>query len=169
MDATLLARARDIRLVVLDVDGVLTDGRLYISARGEEFKVFHVRDGSGIVALLKAGVEVAIISGRDSPAVQRRADELGIRHVRQGIGDKAAALAELLGVLGVTAHQVACVGDDTPDVPILRQARLAVAVADAHPAAVAAAHLVTHAKGGRGAVRELCDLLLEARKPATSG
>ena len=169
MDATLLERARDIRLLVLDVDGVLTDGRVYVSSSGEEFKVFHVRDGSGIVALRKAGVEIAIISGRDSPAVQRRADELGIRHVRQGIADKAAAYTALLGALGVSAAHTACVGDDTPDVPILRQARLAVAVADAHPAAIAAAHLVTQAKGGRGAVREVCDLLLEARKPATSG
>lgn len=169
MDATLHERARDIRLVVLDVDGVMTDGRLYISAQGEEIKVFHVRDGSGLVALRAAGIEIAIISGRVSPAVQRRADELGIRHVRQGIADKSAAFAELLGTLGVTADHTACIGDDTPDLPVLRQARLAVAVADAHPAAVAAAHFVTQAKGGHGAVRELCDLLLEARKPATSG
>ena len=103
MDTALLERARDIRLLVLDVDGVLTDGRLYISASGEEFKVFHVRDGSGIVALRKAGIEVAILSGRDSAAVQRRADELGIRHVRQGIADKGAALDELLHALGMSA------------------------------------------------------------------
>jgi 3-deoxy-D-manno-octulosonate 8-phosphate phosphatase (KDO 8-P phosphatase) len=162
-------RARGIRLLVLDVDGVLTDGRLYIAANGEEFKVFHVRDGSGLVALRKAGIDIAIISGRDSPAVQRRADELGIRHVRQGVADKAAVLDELLRETGAKLEEVACVGDDTPDVPILRKARLAVAVADAHAAAIAAAHLVTQAKGGRGAVREVCDLLLEARKPATSG
>lgn len=169
MADSLHERARDIELLVLDVDGVLTDGRLHISASGEEFKVFHVRDGSGIVALRRAGVEVAIISGRDSPAVQRRADELGIRHVRQGIADKEAALEELLRATGFGAGQVACVGDDTPDVPILRRARLAVAVADAHPSALGAAHFVTQARGGLGAVREVCDLLLEARKPATSG
>lgn len=169
MDTAILERARDIRLLVLDVDGVLTDGRLHISANGEEFKVFHVRDGSGIVALVKAGIEVAILSGRDSAAVQRRADELGIRHVRQGVADKGAALDELLRALGMSAAETACVGDDTPDVPVLSRARLAVAVADAHPAAAAVAHLVTQAKGGHGAVRELCDLLLEARKPATSG
>ncbi len=169
MGDTLLERARAIQLLVLDVDGVLTDGRLYLSAHGEEFKVFHVRDGSGLVALRKAGIDIAIISGRDSPAVQRRADELGIRHVRQGVADKAAVLDELLRETGAKLEEVACVGDDTPDVPILRKARLAVAVADAHAAAIAAAHLVTQAKGGRGAVREVCDLLLEARKPATSG
>jgi 3-deoxy-D-manno-octulosonate 8-phosphate phosphatase (KDO 8-P phosphatase) len=169
MDDTLLARARDVRLLVLDVDGVLTDGRLYISASGEEFKAFHVRDGSGIVAVQKAGVIVAIISGRDSAAVRRRADELGIRHVRQGVVDKARALAEIVSETGVGEHEVACVGDDTPDVPMMRKARLAVAVADAHPSAAAAAHFVTSARGGRGAVRETCDLLLEARNPATSG
>ena len=98
MDAV-IERARRVRLLVLDVDGVLTDGRLFISSEGEEFKVFHVRDGSGIVAALRAGVTVAIISGRDSAAVTRRAGELGIRHVRQGIGDKGAALDALLGEL----------------------------------------------------------------------
>jgi 3-deoxy-D-manno-octulosonate 8-phosphate phosphatase (KDO 8-P phosphatase) len=169
MHDELLERARAIRLLVLDVDGVLTDGRLYISASGEEFKTFHVRDGSGIVALQKAGVIVAIISGRDSGAVRRRAEELGIRHVRQGVVDKAQALAEVVAESGVRDDEVACVGDDTPDVPMLRRARLAIAVADAHPAAAAAAHFVTSARGGRGAVRETCDLLLEARNPATSG
>lgn len=155
-------RARCIRLLVLDVDGVLTDGRLYISANGEEFKVFHVRDGSGLVALRKAGIDVAIISGRDSPAVQRRADELGIRHVRQGIADKRTALDELLRELQVAADALACVGDDTPDVPMLERATLAVAVADAHPTARAAAHWTTPSAGGHGAVREVCDLLLTA-------
>jgi len=100
MDA-LLERAKRIKLLVLDVDGVLTDGRLYISPAGEELKVFHVRDGSGLVALQRAGVTVAIISGRDSAAVTRRAAELGIRHVRQGVGDKAAALGSLLRELGL--------------------------------------------------------------------
>ena len=160
----LLDRARLIRLLVLDVDGVLTDGRLYISASGEEFKAFHVRDGAGVVAVQKAGVTVAIISGRDSGAVRRRAEELGIRHVRQGIADKAAALETLMHEVGVGAEEVACVGDDTPDIPMLRKAALAVAVADAHPAAKAAAHWVSSLGGGRGAVREVCDWLLDARK-----
>ena len=162
MDAV-LERARRIRLLVLDVDGVLTDGRLYLSASGEEFKVFHVRDGSGIVAVRRAGIEVAIISGRDCGAVVRRAAELGIRHVRQGVADKGAELDALLGELGIAADETACVGDDTPDAPLLQRAGLAIGVADAHPALLAAAHWVTQAKGGRGAVREVCDLLLSAR------
>jgi len=162
MDAV-LERARNIRLLVLDVDGVLTDGRLYLSAAGEELKVFHVRDGSGLVAVQRAGITVAIISGRDSAAVTRRAAELGIRHVRQGVADKGAALDQLLDELGVSAAATACVGDDTPDVPMLRRAGLAIGVADAHPALLAAAHWVTPSNGGQGAVREACDLLLSAR------
>jgi 3-deoxy-D-manno-octulosonate 8-phosphate phosphatase (KDO 8-P phosphatase) len=162
MDAV-LERARRIRLLVLDVDGVLTDGRLYLSASGEEFKVFHVRDGSGIVALRRAGVEVAIISGRDCAAVVHRAGELGIRHVRQGVADKGEALDALLAELGLAAAEAACVGDDTPDAPMLQRAGLAIGVADAHPALLAAAHWVTKSAGGCGAVREVCDLLLSAR------
>jgi 3-deoxy-D-manno-octulosonate 8-phosphate phosphatase (KDO 8-P phosphatase) len=161
MDAV-LERARAIRLLVLDVDGVLTDGRLYISAAGEELKVFHVRDGSGLVAIQRAGITVAIISGRDSPAVTRRATELGIRHVHQGVADKGALLDRLLDELGIAAEETACVGDDTPDAPMLRRAGLAIGVADAHPALLAAAHWVTKSNGGQGAVREVCDLLLSA-------
>lgn len=161
MDAV-LERARRIRLLVLDVDGVLTDGRLFISPAGEELKVFHVRDGSGLVAVQRAGVTVAIISGRDSAAVTRRAAELGIRHLRQGVADKGAELTALLLELGIAASETACVGDDTPDLPMLRAAGLAVAVADAHPAAKDAAHWITPSPGGRGAVREVCDLLLSA-------
>jgi 3-deoxy-D-manno-octulosonate 8-phosphate phosphatase (KDO 8-P phosphatase) len=157
-----LERARRIRLLVLDVDGVLTDGRLFISPAGEEFKVFHVRDGSGLVAVQRAGVTVAIISGRDSAAVATRAAELGIRHTRQGVVDKGAELAALMRELGLGADETACVGDDTPDLPMLRAAGLAVAVADAHPAAKAAAHWITPSPGGRGAVRDVCDLLLSA-------
>ena len=160
---SVLERARRIRLLVLDVDGVLTDGRLYLSASGEELKVFHVRDGSGLVAVLRAGIEVAIISGRDSAAVGRRATELGIRHLCQGITDKGAELDGLLARLGIAASEVACVGDDTPDAPMLKRAGLAICVADAHPALREAAHWVTTSAGGHGAVREVCDLLLSAR------
>lgn len=158
-------RARRIRLLVLDVDGVLTDGRIHMSAGGEEIKVFHVRDGSGIVALQRAGVAVAVISGRDSAAVTRRAGELGIAHVRQGVGDKGAELAALMGALGLGAAEVACVGDDTPDLPMLEMAGLAIAVADAHGALAPVVHWTTTAAGGRGAVREVCDLLISARAP----
>lgn len=162
MDAV-LERARRIRLLVLDVDGVLTDGRLYLSPEGEELKVFHVRDGAGLVAVQRAGITVAIISGRDSAAVTRRAEELGIRHVRQGVADKGAELDRLMRELGCDPAETACVGDDTPDAPMLQRVGLAVGVADAHPALLASAHWVTRAKGGRGAVRETCDLLLSAR------
>lgn len=158
-----IERARRVRLLVLDVDGVMTDGRLHITARGEETKVFHVRDGYGLVALQRAGVAVAIISGRDSTAVSRRAAELGIAHVRQGIDDKGAALDALLAELGLDDGALACVGDDTPDVPMLRRAALAVAVADAHADARAVAHWVTPSPGGHGAVRDVCDLLLATR------
>jgi 3-deoxy-D-manno-octulosonate 8-phosphate phosphatase (KDO 8-P phosphatase) len=163
VDEALLQRARRVQLLVLDVDGVLTDGRLYITAHGEETKVFHVRDGSGIVALRRAGVAVAIISGRESAAVNRRAAELGITHVRQGVTDKGAALAQLLRDLRLDDAAFACVGDDTPDVPMLERAGLAVAVADAHASARAVAHWITPSAGGHGAVREVCDLLLTAR------
>lgn len=160
---TVKTRAADIRLLVLDVDGVLTDGRLYFSARGEETKVFHVRDGAGIVQLRNAGLQIAVISGRNSAAVERRMHELGVTWVKQGIDNKLAALHELLEVLAIGPQAVACVGDDTPDLPLLETARLGVAVADAHPAVKAAAHYVTQNAGGRGAVREVCDLILQAR------
>ena len=158
-----LEAADRIKLLVLDVDGVLTDGRLWFGAEGETFKVFHVRDGAGIKALQAAGVSVAIISGRSSPAVARRAAELGIRHVRQGAEDKAAALGEVLRATGVAASFTACIGDDTPDLAVMALVALPIAVADAHPSVLAAAQHVTRLGGGRGAVREICDLLIEAR------
>ena len=151
------------RLLVLDVDGVLTDGRLEYDRDGERGKSFHVRDGYGIKALLAAGVEVAVISGRDSPATLQRCRELGIRHVLLAAGDKGAALSGLLASLRIEPRQCTCVGDDEPDVPMLKLAGLAVAVADAHPRASAAAHRRTRHRGGRGAVREVCDWLLAAR------
>ena len=158
-----LEAADRIKLLVLDVDGVLTDGRLWFGAEGEALKVFHVRDGAGIKALQAAGISVAIISGRASAAVARRAAELGIRHVRQGADDKAAALGELLRETGVAASLTACMGDDTPDLAVMALVALPIAVADAHPSVLAAAHHVTRLGGGRGAVREICDLLIEAR------
>jgi 3-deoxy-D-manno-octulosonate 8-phosphate phosphatase (KDO 8-P phosphatase) len=158
-----MQRAAGIRLLVLDVDGVLTDGRLYFTAEGETLKAFHVRDGAGIVQLRKSGIQVAIISGRDSAAVNKRMAELGVQHVKQGIHDKQAALGELLNSLQLSPASLACVGDDTPDLPMLQMAQLAVAVADAHPTVQAAAHYVTHTPGGLGAVREVCDLIFQAQ------
>jgi len=147
------------------VDGVLTDGRLRYGAQGEVEKLFHVRDGYGIRRVLAAGIAVAVISGRDSAAVSRRCEELGIQHVYQGIEDKASVLRQLLSTLGIQARQCACVGDDEPDVPLLEQAGLAVAVADAHRCAISIAHRRTRLPGGAGAVREVCDWLLRARQP----
>jgi 3-deoxy-D-manno-octulosonate 8-phosphate phosphatase (KDO 8-P phosphatase) len=152
------------QLLVLDVDGVLTDGRLQYGQRGEIGKSFHARDGYGIRALQAAGIAVAVISGRRSLAVQRRCRELGIRHLRQGVGDKGAAFEALLGALQLDARHCTCVGDDEPDVPMLQRAGLAVAVSDAHPSALAAAHRRTRLPGGAGAVREVCDWLLTARR-----
>jgi 3-deoxy-D-manno-octulosonate 8-phosphate phosphatase (KDO 8-P phosphatase) len=159
----------DIALLVLDVDGVLTDGRLYFGARGEVLKVFDVKDGYGLTRLMRSGIEVAIISGRRSAAVTRRARELGIRHVFQGATDKLPVFERLLKRLKLDASQCACVGDDVPDVPVMRAAGLAFAVADAHPAALAAADMATPNAGGRGAVRDICDLLIGARERATAG
>jgi 3-deoxy-D-manno-octulosonate 8-phosphate phosphatase (KDO 8-P phosphatase) len=165
---TLIERANDIRLLVLDVDGVLTDGRLIFSARGEEQKVFHVRDGAGIVQVLKAGLQIAVISGRQSKAVDKRMTELGVTWVRQGISDKLGALRELLDILALGPQAVATVGDDTPDLPIFGVARLAIAVADAHPSVKSQAHFITQANGGYGAVREVCDLILESQRRVLS-
>jgi 3-deoxy-D-manno-octulosonate 8-phosphate phosphatase (KDO 8-P phosphatase) len=155
---------RRVRLLVLDVDGVLTDGRLHYGPRGESTKVFHVRDGSGIKRVAESGIEIAIISGRKSAAVAKRARDLGIRHVFQGVDDKLAVLTKLAKARGVAFEHIACVGDDTPDAPILAAAGLGVAVADAHVDALGAADLVTSRPGGHGAVREVCDWLLDAQR-----
>jgi len=161
-----LPALRRVQLLVLDVDGVLTDGRLVYGARGEALKIFHVRDGFGIKQVAEAGITVAIISGRKSAAVARRARDLGIRHVTQGAGDKLAALRKLSKARGIALADCACIGDDTPDAPILAAAGLGVAVADAHEDALAAADLVTTLRGGHGAVREVCDWLMAARRTA---
>ena len=158
------ALAASIQLLVLDVDGVLTDGRLWFGVEGEALKAFHVRDGVGIKALLEAGVYVAIISGRDSVMVSRRAAELGIAHVHQGITNKAATLTDLMRRLQCTRQTTACIGDDTPDLSMMNLVALPIAVADAHPDVRAKALVITQAAGGAGAVREVCDLLLAARQ-----
>jgi 3-deoxy-D-manno-octulosonate 8-phosphate phosphatase (KDO 8-P phosphatase) len=155
--------ASKIRLLVLDVDGVLTDGRLHFDAKGNEFKVFHARDGYGIRRVLQAGIEVAIISGRKSVAVEKRAAELDIRHVFLGVKNKPAVLNELTTKLGVRMQEAAFVGDDVPDLRCMQEAGLAVAVADAHPDLEAVADWHTSLGGGTGAVREVCDLILAAR------
>jgi 3-deoxy-D-manno-octulosonate 8-phosphate phosphatase (KDO 8-P phosphatase) len=159
----LLQRAAAIRLLVLDVDGVLTDGRITYTAEGLELKSFHVRDGSGIKYWRRVGGQVVIVSGRVSRAVDVRAAELGIATVMQGVADKSAALTRILAGTGTTAAAVCAVADDLPDLPLLRACGLAVAVADACPEARAAAHYVTQPPGGRGAVREVIELLIRAQ------
>ena len=163
MKARKAAPLARIRLLILDVDGVLTDGRLYFSARGEALKVFHVRDGHGIKLLLAAGVGVAAFSGRRSRAVAARMRELGVRHLVQACQDKVAALHRLTQRLAVDPLHCACIVDDTPDLPLMSAVGLAAAVADAHPVVRSAAHWIAKANGGEGAVRELCDAILRAR------
>jgi 3-deoxy-D-manno-octulosonate 8-phosphate phosphatase (KDO 8-P phosphatase) len=157
-------RARAVRLAVFDVDGVMTDGTLYIGADGEAFKAFNILDGHGVKMLQGAGIAVAIISGRSSRAVEHRAKELGIAHVFQGVADKVAQLEELAAKLGVPPEACSFMGDDLPDLAAMRRCGFACAVANAAEAVRQAAHYVTRAHGGRGAVREFCELVLEARR-----
>ena len=158
-----LARAAKIKLVAFDVDGTLTDGRLIYSEDGRELKAFHALDGHGLKRLMANGVDVALVSARISHVVALRAEELGIDHVYQGQFDKRACLEDLLRGAGLTAEQAAFMGDDVADLPPMHLAGLAVAVANAHPWVVERAHWRTSAKGGRGAARELCDLILLAQ------
>jgi 3-deoxy-D-manno-octulosonate 8-phosphate phosphatase (KDO 8-P phosphatase) len=157
----LATRAAAIELLLLDVDGVLTDGSVIYADDGSELKRFHVRDGSGLKLWRLAGKRAAIVSGRKSVAVERRAAELGLSPVLQGRDDKLTALEEVLAATGLGAAQVCAMGDDLPDVPVFRQCGLSVAVADACAEARAAASHVTAAPGGRGAVREAIEWLLK--------
>ncbi|MBK7393115.1 MAG: HAD hydrolase family protein [Chloracidobacterium sp.] len=161
---TVTERAKQIKLLIMDCDGVLTDGRLYFSAAGEELKVFHARDGQGIVEWHKAGFRSGIISGRNSPIVEMRAKQLGIEFVFQGRKEKVSALNEMILEAGVLREETAFVGDDTPDAEVFPFVGLAVAVGDAHDAVKSTAHHITVLDGGRGAVREVIDMLLDARK-----
>jgi 3-deoxy-D-manno-octulosonate 8-phosphate phosphatase (KDO 8-P phosphatase) len=158
-----LRRAARVRLLILDVDGVLTDGSLTYGADGEVTKTFNVLDGLGIELLQKTGIPVGIISARKSPVVVRRAADLKIAHVYQGIHDKRIAFNELLGVLGLTPDDCAYIGDDVIDLPLLRQVGFAVTVPTGHPETQHRSHYVTRAAGGRGAVREVCDLIMRAQ------
>lgn len=163
MTPTLAQRCAAIRLLVLDVDGVLTDGGIIYTEDGGEIKRFHVRDGSGIKLWTELGRSAGIITGRRAKLVERRAAELGIKHVIQGAADKLAALRTLLQQVGFTKDQVCYLGDDLPDLPILGNCGLAVAVADACPEVAAAAHYVTRKPGGQGAVREVIELILRCQ------
>jgi 3-deoxy-D-manno-octulosonate 8-phosphate phosphatase (KDO 8-P phosphatase) len=163
LTADILARAAKVRLVVFDVDGTLTDGRLWYGEDGRETKVFHVHDGLGMKQLQTHGILVGIITARISHPVALRAEELDIAHLYQGQADKRACLRELLDALKLAPEQAAFVGDDLPDLAPMRLAGFAVAVADAHPWVSAQAHWQTSRRGGRGAAREVCDLILQAQ------
>lgn len=152
-----------IKLLILDVDGVLTDGRLFFDDQGREYKCFHARDGHGIKLLRQTGVDVAVISGRKSNSVAIRMQSLGVEHVYQGHENKRAAFQEILGILALRPDQVAYVGDDVLDLPIMLQAGFAVAVQDANFAVKARAHWQTETPGGLGAVREVCDLIMQVQ------
>ncbi|MGD9835173.1 MAG: KdsC family phosphatase [Piscinibacter sp.] len=158
----LLLAAQGIRAAIFDVDGVLTDGRLYIGEQGEVFKAFSTLDGHGLKLLTQGGIVPVVITGRDSPAVRRRVADLGIAHAVYGAGDKLAAATPLLASLGLEWTQVAAMGDDWPDLPLMTRAGFACAPANAHAEVRAIARHVTRAEGGHGAARECCDLLLTA-------
>ena len=158
-----LERARNVSLVSFDVDGVLTDGRIVYSDRGDELKAFHVQDGSAIKLMLASGIQVAVITGRSSGTVTRRAAELGIGQVFQGVQDKEAVLRKLLDSLALDPAAAAHVGDDLPDLCLFAMVGLAIGVPNGHPSALARAHYVTGLAGGQGVAREVCELLLRAR------
>ncbi|MBM7061573.1 HAD family hydrolase [Pseudomonas sp. UL073] len=163
MNQALLQRAQAVKLAVFDVDGVLTDGKLYFLPDGSEFKTFNTLDGHGIKMLIQSGVRTAIITGRTSPVVERRAKNLGIQHLFQGREDKLEALDELLAELNLERSAVAYLGDDLPDLPAIRRVGLGMAVASADPFVREHAHGVTTARGGEGAAREFCELILRAQ------
>ena len=166
--AEVQARARKIRCLFLDIDGVLTDGKLYIGPHGEETKTNYVRDGLGIKMMLKAGLHVAVISGRPSEAMRNRLQWLGVTHIALDTEDKEPAYLRICAALGVNDDECAHMGDDVPDLPLMRRVGLALSVADGHPRALAAAHWVSQYRGGRGAVREAVDLILDAQQRSAS-
>lgn len=157
-----------VRLVAFDIDGVFTDGRFYLSNDGVESKAFHTHDGYGVRQLLGAGLNVAIISGRKSAAVEQRMSELGVRHVIQGISDKVAAFETLIAELEIDEADAVYVGDDLPDLPLLHRVGFSVAVNNAHDEVKTTCDYTTDKAGGFGAVREVCDLVLNARQKIES-
>jgi len=168
----ILTAAKKIKLLILDVDGVLTDGSIILDNFGNELKSFHVRDGHGIKMLMKAGIHVALITGRQSKVVEKRADELGIRDVFQKCYDKTTAYDQLARKYSLDYSEIAYIGDDVVDIPVLKRSGLSVVVADADDETKALAQFITTKGGGRGAVREICDLLLKAKglwKDRTNG
>ena len=155
--------ARQIKLLICDVDGVFSDGLIYMGNQGEELKTFHTRDGYGVKALMNAGVELAIITGRQSHIVENRMKALGISLIYQGQDDKVRAYQDICQKLSILPEQTGSVGDDLIDWPVMEKVALKVCVADGHPLLAQRANYVTRIKGGHGAVREVCDLILQAR------
>ena len=162
-NSSMQERAKKIRMLAVDVDGVLTDGRLYFDQHGNELKAFYTRDGLGMKALQRFGIELAIITGRKSRIVEDRATQLGIKHVYQGRDDKLNALKELVSESGIAEEQICYVGDDWIDLPVLQRVGLAVAPSDAAKMVREQVHWVTESAGGHGAVREVCEYILSAQ------
>jgi 3-deoxy-D-manno-octulosonate 8-phosphate phosphatase (KDO 8-P phosphatase) len=160
---SILQQAKNIKLLVCDVDGVFSDGRIYLGNDGEELKAFHTKDGFGIKALGASGVEVAIITGRRSSIVANRMSALNVKHIVQGQEDKLPALIELAKQLNLSTDEIAYIGDDVPDLPCILHVGLGIAVEDAHPSVLAQANYVTYTRGGFGAVREVCDLIMQCQ------
>ncbi|MDP2644758.1 MAG: HAD-IIIA family hydrolase [Desulfobacterales bacterium] len=156
-------RLKSIKLLLLDVDGVLTDGSIIYNDQGEETKVFNAKDGLGLRLLMEAGIKVGIVTGRRSNALNHRCKNLGIKIIFEGVSDKSAVLNRIMGETGTGPEEIAFVGDDLPDLPLMRAAGFSIAVHDAHETILKQADLITSANGGRGAVREVCELILKAR------
>ena len=163
MNKRLIARAHRIRLAIFDVDGVLTDGTVYLSERGEEMKAFNILDGLGLKMLAASGIITVLLSGRKSKMVALRAKEMGISHLLQGVEDKLESYRRLLRKLDIAEEETSFMGDDLPDLPVLRRCGLAFSVPDAPEIVRSHVHYVTRAAGGRGAAREACEFLLTAR------
>jgi 3-deoxy-D-manno-octulosonate 8-phosphate phosphatase (KDO 8-P phosphatase) len=167
VETTVLTKANKIKLLVCDVDGVFSDGRIYLGNAGEELKAFHTKDGFGIKALGASGVDVAIITGRNSAIVENRMKALNVAHIIQGQEDKLPALIELINLLNLTLDEVAYIGDDVPDLPCIEAAGLGISVSDAHPLVLTDANYITFTRGGFGAVREACDLIMQSQNTLT--
>lgn len=163
VDAHVFQIAKEIKLLICDVDGVFSDGLVYMGNQGEELKTFHTRDGYGVKSLMNAGIEIAIITGRQSQIVENRMTALGIKLIYQGQDDKVKAYQDICDKLNIAPEHTGYIGDDLIDWPVMEKVALKVCVADGHPLLVQRANYVTNIKGGHGAVREVCDLILQAR------
>ncbi|GAA0354564.1 3-deoxy-manno-octulosonate-8-phosphatase KdsC [Bowmanella denitrificans] len=167
LDTSIFKRFANIRLLACDVDGIFSDGRIYLGNDGAELKAFHTRDGYGVKALMKIGVEVAVITGRKSQIVEDRMRALGLRYIIQGQEDKQQALQDIAGQMKLNTEQIAAMGDDMPDLGMFRQAGIKISVPDGHPVVIQQADFITRCQGGFGAVREVCDMILQANHQLT--